>query len=88
MVLFLLPCKPGGMNGTPMTKPPGKRKLSKAQYAARFAAEKVLQQRRYCHAFAFWRQCPLKRCRREHACRGDQNLCLKGALDRVPRRSQ
>ncbi len=88
MVLFLFPCKPGGMNGTPMTKPPGKRKLSKAQYAARFAAEKVLQQRRYCDAFALWRQCPLKRCRREHACRGDQNLCLKGALDRVPRHTQ
>jgi len=71
-----------------MRKPPGKRKLSKARYAARFAAEKGLQQRRYCDAFALWRQCPLKRCRRERACRGDQNLCLKGALDRVPRHSQ
>ena len=71
-----------------MRKPPGKRKLSKAQYAARFAAEQVLQQRRYCDAFALWRQCPLKRCRRNRACRGDPNLCLKGALDRVPRHTQ
>ncbi|MFY9895260.1 MAG: hypothetical protein WAK63_14135 [Xanthobacteraceae bacterium] len=71
-----------------MRKPPGKRKLSKAQYAARFAAEQVLQQRRYCEAFALWRQCPLKRCRRNGACRGDPNLCLKRALDRVPRHTQ
>jgi hypothetical protein len=71
-----------------MRKPPGKRKLSKAQYAARFAAEKALQQRRYCDAFSQWRQCPLKRCRRNGACRGDQNLCLKRALDVVSHRTQ
>ena len=71
-----------------MPKPVGKRKLSTAQYATRFAAEKLLQQQRYCDAFALWRQCRLKRCRRNHACRCDQNLCLKGALDRVPRHSQ
>jgi len=71
-----------------MRKPASKGKLSKAQYAARFAAEKVLQQRRYCDAFALWRQCLLKRCRRDRACRGDQKLCLKGALDRVPRHTQ
>jgi hypothetical protein len=71
-----------------MRKPASKGKLSKARYAARFAAEKALQQRRYCDAFALWRQCPLKRCRRNGACRGDPNLCLKRALDVVPHRTQ
>ena len=76
------------MNGTPMRKPADRHKPSSAQYATRFAAERVLQQRRYCDAFALWRQCRLKRCRRDGTCRGDQNLCLKGALDRVPRHIQ
>ncbi len=88
MVLFRAPGKRGGVKRTHMREPATKRKLSKTQYAARFAAEKVSQQRRYCDAFALWRQCPLKRCRRNGACRGDPNLCLKGALDRVPRHTQ
>jgi hypothetical protein len=68
-----------------MRKVAGKPKLTPAEYAARFAAEKALQQRRYCEAFALWRACPRKPCRRGAACRGDPRACLKAALDRVPR---
>ena len=64
-----------------MPKPPRKRKLAPEEYAERFAAEKALQQRRYCDAFKLWRACALKACRRSAACVGDANLCLKRALD-------
>jgi hypothetical protein len=43
-----------------------------------------LQQRRYCDAFALWRTCPLKACRRQCRCGGDAAGCLRRALDRVP----
>ena len=58
------------------------------KYAARFAAEKALQQRRYCDAFALWRSCKRKGCRRHRRCCGDANACLAQAvaLDRVPHR--
>jgi len=68
--------------------PKRKPKLSPAQYAARFAAEKALQQRRYCDAFALWRTCRRNACRRRYACSGDANACLQRALDRVPHRIQ
>jgi hypothetical protein len=50
-----------------------------------FAAEKVLQERRYCNVFKLWLICRLKPCRRNEACGGNQHACLKRALDRVPR---
>jgi hypothetical protein len=64
--------------------PKRKPKMTPAQYAVRFKAEKVLQQRRYCDAFALWRTCPRSACRRFQTCGGDQNACLQRALDRVP----
>ena len=62
----------------------GKPKLKPAEYAERFAIEKALQQRRYCNAFALWRTCRDKRCRRQGACCGDANACLKRGLAGVP----
>jgi hypothetical protein len=69
-------------------RPQRQRKPTAAQYAARFAAEKARLQRRYCDAFALWRSCSLKRCRRETTCRGDQDACLERAVDAVPHASQ
>jgi hypothetical protein len=65
-----------------------KPKLGAAEYAVRFALEKVLQQRRYCDAFALWRRCRRKACRRQAACGGDADECLRRGLGRVPRRIQ
>jgi hypothetical protein len=62
-------------------KPTRKPKLPPELYAQRFAAEKRLQQRRYCDAFELWRACVLKACRRNAACVGDAHRCLKRALD-------
>jgi hypothetical protein len=55
------------------------------EHAARFKAETVLQQRRYCDAFKMWRDCPLKRCRKFRRCSGDGKTCLKRALAFVSR---
>jgi len=65
-----------------------KPKLEPAEYAKRFAIEKMAQQRRYCDAFALWRTCARKECRRQHACGGDAGPCLRRALDRVPHPEQ
>jgi hypothetical protein len=67
-----------------LPKPPRKRKLEPKEYAKRFAAEKALQQGRYCEAFELWRVCALKSCRRNAACGGDANYCLKRAMSKVP----
>jgi hypothetical protein len=64
--------------------PKAKAKLSSLDAAARFAIEKALQQRRYCNAFALWRTCRNKQCRRQGACCGDADACLKLGLARVP----
>ena len=61
-----------------------KPKLSSIEYARRLAVEKALQQRRYCDAFALWRSCPHKACRRQRRCCGEAAGCLRRALDRVP----
>ena len=66
-------------------EPSRKPRLAPEEYAARYAAEKALQQRRYCDAFRLWLRCRLKACRRNAACRGDANACLKRAVDRIPR---
>jgi hypothetical protein len=66
-----------------------KPKLSAIEYARRLAVEKALQQRRYCDAFALWRSCPHKACRRQRRCCGGEAAgCLRRALDRVPRPEQ
>jgi hypothetical protein len=65
-----------------------KPKLSPIEYARRLAVEKVLQQRRYCDAFALWRSCQSKACRRQRRCCGDAAGCLRRALDRVPHPEQ
>jgi hypothetical protein len=63
-------------------------KLDAIEYARRFAIEQALQLRRYCHAFALWRVCARKDCRRRRACCGDAKACLRRALGRVPRSEQ
>jgi hypothetical protein len=72
----------------PMRRPSRKPKLTEAQCAARFAAEKARLERHYCDAFAGWRDCRVRRCRRDGACRGDATACLKRALETVPRAVQ
>jgi hypothetical protein len=59
-------------------------KLRPPEYARRFAIERILQQRRYCDAFALWRSCRHKTCRRHRACTGDAHTCLQRAFGRVP----
>ena len=71
-----------------MPRTPRKPKLAPEQYAKRFAAEKALQQRRYSDAFELWRVCALKSCRRNAACSGDANYCLKRAITKVPHAAQ
>jgi len=71
-----------------LPKRPRQRKLTAAQFAARFEAERARQQARYCDAFARWRGCTNKRCHRERGCRGDANQCLKRALGAVPQQTQ
>ena len=63
-------------------------KLSPVDHAQRVAIEGELQQRRYCNAFALWRTCRRKACRRHRSCGGDPHVCLKRALDRIPPRVQ
>ena len=65
-----------------------KRKLTSAQFTARYKAEKSLQRRRYCAAFALWRKCAQKRCRRMGACMDEAGACLKRALAAVPHEAQ
>jgi hypothetical protein len=71
-----------------MRKVTAKTKLSPADYAARFAAEKALQQRHYCDAFALWKTCRRKQCRRSATCRGKPHACLAAALTRIPQHAQ
>ena len=62
--------------------------LDPIEYARRLAVEKALQQRRYCDAFALWRTCSRKACRRQRRCCGEAAGCLRRALDRVPHPEQ
>ncbi len=66
------------------TKP----KLDPVEYARRLVVEKALQQRRYCDAFALWRRCASKACRRQRRCCGEAAGCLRRALERVPHQEQ
>ena len=65
-----------------------KPKLEPIEYARRLAVEKALQQRRYCDAFALWRTCSRKACRRQRCCGGEAAGCLRRALERVPHQEQ
>jgi hypothetical protein len=65
-----------------------KPRLTRDEFAARFKAERVRQQQRFCDAFELWRQCTNRRCRRECGCRGDAHECLKRALAVVPHHTQ
>ena len=65
-----------------------KPKLSAIEYVRRLAVEKALQQRRYSDAFALWRICPHKTCRRQGRCGGEAAGCLRRALERVPHPEQ
>ncbi|HMG78791.1 MAG TPA: hypothetical protein VK591_08915 [Xanthobacteraceae bacterium] len=65
-----------------------KPKLSPIEHARRLAVEKALQQHRYCDAFALWRTCSHKACRRQCRCCGEAAGCLRRALDRVPHPEQ
>jgi hypothetical protein len=59
-------------------------KLSPVEHARRLALETERQQRRYCNAFALWRRCGGKACRRQRTCGGDARVCLQRALGNVP----
>jgi hypothetical protein len=63
-------------------------KGSPLQRARRLASETEEQKRRYCDAFVLWRRCRHKACRRLRTCDGDAHVCLKRALDGVPRTQQ
>jgi len=63
-------------------------KLSPVRHVRRVAIEAELQAQRYCDAFALWRRCRRRGCRRHRACCGDAHVCLKRALDRVPQPAQ
>ena len=65
-----------------------KPKMSPVHHARRLAIETALLQRRYCNAFALWRTCARKACRRQRSCGGDAHLCLRSALARLPREAQ
>ena len=65
-----------------------KPKLGAIEYARRLALEKAAQLRRYCDAFALWRTCRRKTCRRQRRCGGQAADCLRRALDRVPHPEQ
>jgi hypothetical protein len=58
------------------------------EYARRVVIEKLSLQRRYCDAFAAWKNCRQSECRRNRHCRGDAAACLKRTLPRVPREVQ
>jgi len=64
-----------------------KRKLSSAEFTARYKAEKILQRGRYCAVFELWRRCA-SHCRRRRACAGDHGACLKRALAAVAHAAQ
>ena len=68
-----------------LTEKKPKPRLSPVEFAARFAIEKALQQRRYCNALALWRTCRSKHCRRRGTCQGDPNACLQRGVTSVPR---
>ena len=63
-------------------------KLDPASHARRLAVESERQARRYCDAFALWRQCANKRCRRQLRCSGDAQACLKRGLAHVSKPQQ
>jgi hypothetical protein len=69
--------------------PRGKKpKMPPADFAKRLARETLRLQRHYCDAFALWRPCASKICRRRQACSGDAASCLKRALERLPHQAQ
>ena len=61
-----------------------KTKLDPVTHARRVAVESELQARRYNDAFALWRRCPRKICRRQRGCAGDPHACLKRAVGGLP----
>jgi len=63
-------------------------KLSALEHARRLATATEEQKRRYCDAFALWRRCRRKACRRLRTCGGDAHVCLKRVLGNVPRTQQ
>lgn len=65
-----------------------KAKLDPVAHARRLALESELQARRYCEAFALWRRCRHRNCRRLRACDGDVHACLKRALACLPHPTQ
>jgi hypothetical protein len=62
--------------------------LTPQQYVRRFEAEEAVLKRAYCTLFGFWRDCPLRRCRRARCCVGDQGACLQRRVSEVPLHAQ
>jgi hypothetical protein len=67
---------------------PSANKHPTAQDAARFHAELAALQNAYCDIFKLWLFCRIKHCRRQRACRGDRNACLKRGTKDIPRAAQ
>jgi hypothetical protein len=64
------------------------KQLPSAQDDARFYAELAALQNAYCDIFKLWLFCRIKRCRRQRACLGDRNACLKRGTKDIPRAVQ
>jgi hypothetical protein len=62
--------------------------LTSDRYVARFRAARAVLEQHYCTLFKFWRNCPVKRCRRARLCRGDAHACLTRRVNEVSRHSQ
>jgi hypothetical protein len=69
-----------------MGQPARTPRLSWQEFVAQFEAEKTKQQQRYCERFALWRECPVRRCRRDRTCRGHLSYCMVHAIHTMPRR--
>ena len=69
-------------------KPTRNRKLTGAEFTARYQAEKIVQRQRYCEVFELWRRCTKGGCRRERACTDDASACLKRVFVVIPRDAQ
>ena len=70
-----------------MSKPSANKQPTE-QDDARFHAELAALQNAYCDIFKLWLVCRIKRCRRQRACRGDRNACLKRGMKDIPRAVQ
>jgi len=65
-----------------------RRTMSPETYQKRLTAEIARLRRHYSGVFALWRSCRHPPCRRARRCAGDASVCLRRAVDGVPRPQQ